>query len=139
MKNLTVAVCTDVRGGMMFNNRRQSRDRALISELVGSTDGRIYISAYSRLLFEEYIDRVVICDDPVFECEQNGFCFVEDTQIIPHLEYISRFIIYNWNKKYPFDRSLGFEVEKAGFIKESELEFSGSSHKKITKGVYIKK
>ena len=44
MKNITVALCIDERGGMIFNKRRVSRDRVLIAELVGSVEGKIYIS-----------------------------------------------------------------------------------------------
>ena len=120
----------------MFNKRRQSRDRVLIKELIDSTVGKIYIGEYSRLLFEPYPDRVKICKDPAKECADGGICFIENTPIKPYLKDAERFIIYNWNKKYPYDVEVGFDVENEGFKKVAESEFVGSSHEKITKGVY---
>lgn len=139
MKNITVALCTDERGGMMFNKRRQSRDRVLIAELVNSTEEKIYISRYSRLLFEPHIDRVVICDDPIRDCGEGGVCFVEDTPILPYIDDISRLVIYNWNRRYPCDVAFEVDHEAVGFTRVSESEFVGSSHEKITKGVYERK
>ena len=139
MKKITVALCTDERGGMMFNKRRQSRDRVLISELLGSTDGKIYISKYSRLLFEPHIERVVVCDDPIKECGEGDVCFVEDTPILPYVADISRIIIYNWNRRYPYDRTFEVDLNACGFTKVCETEFAGSSHEKITKGVFERK
>ena len=136
MKNITVAVCTDERGGMMFNRRRQSRDRVLIAELVSGVDGKIYISEYSRTVFAPHAERVTVCADPIAECPEGGVCFVENTPIIPHLADIGRIIIYNWNKRYPFDTELGFIPSEVGFKKVGESEFVGSSHERITKEVY---
>lgn len=136
MRNITVALCVDERGGMIFNKRRVSRDRVLISELVGSVDGKIYIGEYSRLLFEPHIDRVVICRDPIAECPEGAVCFVENTPITPYLNDISAFIVYNWNRMYPYDVRFDVDLAAEGFTKVEESEFEGSSHEKITKGVY---
>ena len=49
---------------------------------------------------------------------------------------ISRLIIYNWNRRYPFDRQLDISPAKMGFKLVSVTEFEGSSHEKITKEIY---
>ena len=53
---MKVIVCLEDKGGMMFNHRRQSRDRVLIADVVKMADGsKIFISQYSAMLFEESI------------------------------------------------------------------------------------
>lgn len=136
MRKLTVAVCTDERGGMMFNNRRVSRDRILIDDLVVSVDGVIYIDKYSSLLFEPHADRVTVLGDVLADAPAGAVCFVEVPPIMPHAGDISRLIIYNWNRQYPFDRQLDISPVKMGFKLVAVTEFEGSSHEKITKEIY---
>lgn len=136
MRNLTVALCTDERGGMMFNNRRVSRDRILIDDLVGSVDGEIYIDGYSALLFESHPDRVTVVGDLLSDAPAGAVCFVEVPPIMPYAKDISRLIIYNWNRRYPFDKRLDISPVEMGFRLVSVSEFEGSSHEKITKEIY---
>jgi hypothetical protein len=138
MRNLTVVVCIDDRGGMMFNKRRQSRDRVLIQELVESVEGKIYINSYSTLLFESHTDRVEINENPLKECPSGAVCFIENLTLAPHLMDISTLIVYKWNKKYPSDVRLDIDIKKEGFKLLKTKEFQGSSHDKITKEIYIR-
>ena len=136
MKKLTVALCTDERGGMIFNNRRVSRDRILIDDLVNSVEGVIYIGEYSALLFESHKDRVTVVADALADAPAGAVCFVEVPPFMSHEGDISRLIIYNWNRRYPFDRQLDISPAKMGFKLVSVTEFEGSSHEKITKEIY---
>ena len=71
---MTVALCIDDRGGMLFNKRRQSRDRVLVEELVRfaeSEGARILISPFSKLLFENFPNAVQI-DDRFLENAELG-------------------------------------------------------------------
>ena len=136
MKNLTVALCTDERGGMIFNNRRVSRDRILIDELVSGVDGKVYIGEYSALLFEAHKDRVAVVGNVLADAPAGAVCFVEVPPFMPHVGDISRLIIYNWNRRYPFDKQLDISPAKMGFRLVSVTEFEGSSHEKITKEIY---
>ena len=136
MRNLTVALCIDERGGMIFNKRRVSRDRVLISELVGSVNGKIYINEFSKLLFEPHSDRVVICADALNDAPDGAICFIEVPPLKPHIKDISRLIVYNWNRTYPYDLKLDISPEKEGFRLVSTYEFEGSSHEKITKEIF---
>lgn len=136
MRKLTVALCTDERGGMIFNNRRVSRDRILIDDLVNSVEGVIYIGEYSALLFESHKDRVTVLGDVLADAPAGAVCFVEVPPIMPHAGDISRLIIYNWNRRYPFDKQLDISPVKMGFKLVAVTEFEGSSHEKITKEIY---
>ena len=138
MRNITVAITVDDKMGLAFNKRRQSRDRLLIDDLCKKTDKDIYISSYSALLFEEHKERVKIVDDPLRDCPDGGFCFVEMTELSPYVESISTLIVYHWNRLYPADKRLDIDVTNCGFKMTAKYEFVGSSHDKITKGTYQK-
>ena len=50
---MDVFVCLDDRNGMLFNHRRQSRDREVIQDMLDSLDGKpLYIRPYSQVLFQ---------------------------------------------------------------------------------------
>ena len=136
MRDLTVILCTDERGGMIFNKRRVSRDKTLVTELMGGIDGRLYINEYSKALFGEYSDRIVVCTDALSEAPDGAVCFIEFPPFKPYLADISRFIIYNWNRRYPFDACLDVEPESEGFKLVSVTEFVGNAHEKITKEIF---
>ncbi len=136
MRKLTVALCTDERGGMIFNKRRVSRDRILIKNLMEGFDGKIYINEYSRLLFEDYGDRAVVCESALDEAPDGAVCFIEFPPFKPYLADISSLIIYNWNRRYPYDLCLDVLPAKEGFKSVSVCEFEGSSHEKITKEIF---
>ena len=138
MRNITVAITVDDKMGLAFNKRRQSRDRFLIDDICKKTDKDIYISSYSALLFEEHKERVKIVDDPLRDCPDGGFCFVEMTELSPYVESISTLIVYHWNRLYPADKKLDIDVTNCGFKMTAKYEFVGSSHDKITKGTYQK-
>lgn len=60
---MKLILCVDVDNGMTFNDRRQSRDREVIKDIVRYVGkGRIFISEYSRNLFEGANANVVISD-----------------------------------------------------------------------------
>ena len=137
-RKIKVAIAIDDKGGMMFNKRRQSRDKLLIQDLCTKTQGFIYISPYSALLFEEYADKVKIVDDPLIACADGECAFVEGLPLSQHLSDIDELIVYSWNKVYPSDVKLDIDIKNIGFKMTSKYEFTGNSHDKITKGTYKK-
>lgn len=137
-KRIKVALAIDDKGGMMFNKRRQSRDRLLIKDLCDKMQSLIYISAYSSLLFEDFSDRVKIVENPLLECEDGACAFVEGLKLSEYTDDIDELIIYFWNKVYPSDVKLDIDVEKCGFKMCAKYDFTGNSHDKITKGIYKK-
>ena len=137
-KKIKVALVIDDKGGVMFNKRRQSRDKLLIKDLCDKTKTFIYISPYSSLLFEDFTDRIKIVNDPLSECPDGECAFVEGLPISGYLEDIDELIIYSWNKIYPSDVKLDLNPESRGFKLSAKYDFVGNSHDKITKGTYKK-
>lgn len=129
---ITAVVCLDDEMGMMFNSRRQSRDRVLIEELLSTTRERIYVHPYSKMLFPES-DRITVTEDPLGECD-GAIAFIENLPLLPHRERIEKLIIYKWNKIYPSDTYFDLPLDGARMI--DKKKFVGSSHEKITKETY---
>ncbi len=134
---MKLIVCLDERKGMMFNERRQSRDRILIDNLekhVG--DAVVFMTAYSEPLFlKKQIARRVEAD-PMSVAGENDFCFIENADPTPYAKKIEEVIIYHWNRHYPADRY--FTMDMSAFHLAETEEFAGSSHEKITKEVWVK-
>ena len=131
---MKIALCVCDNMGMLFNSRRQSRDRELIKDFIETAkNNRIFIGKFSEILFSEY--EVIIDDNMMVNAEENDFCFVENINITPYADKINEIVIYKWNRIYPAD--FYFEMP-AGFALKETAEFKGSSHEKITKEVYVK-
>ena len=80
---------------MMFNHRRQSRDRVLNADVIAQCKGaRLCISPYSMLLFEGS-DADILCDERFLELAGEGdFCFVEDKALAPYADRIEEVTVY---------------------------------------------
>lgn len=135
---MIVIVCLDDGNGMMFNGRRQSRDRAVIEDVaLLSKDSKLYVKEYSYKLFSDLnLQNVVVSSDMLNEAEDGEYCFVEDMSVGTFSEKIERLIIYKWNRVYPADFYFDMPVDKGWQLSEIK-EFVGTSHEKITKEIYI--
>ena len=132
---MTLIVCLDDNLGMMFNRRRQSRDRVLIAELMAHVgDRRLVVSPYSAPLFPADAPNVTVAKDPCAEAREEDFVFVEDADPAAAWDKVTEVLLYRWNRTYPADRY--FTVDMAGFRLAETTEFVGSSHDKITKEVW---
>ena len=133
---MKIIVCLDDFGGMLFNFRRQSRDRVLIEDVMSDlADKKIYILAFSKLLFEAYEGRYEIVDD-FLSLSDDCVCFVENIDVAPFIDKISGVTVYHWNRVYPRDFVFDINLEKEGFSLVSVREFVGYSHENIKKEVY---
>ena len=47
---MTVYLCLDDRGGLLFNKRRQSRDAVLLADMAAGLEGKLYIDRFSEKL-----------------------------------------------------------------------------------------
>lgn len=136
---MKVIVCLDDRGGMMFNRRRQSRDRMLIENLVSSLGGeRLCISPYSAPLFEGCQISPRVSERFLTDAEAEDVCFVEDRSLQSCKERIDSMVIYRWNRHYPADLFCDLDPLGEGFRLTERVEFAGSSHETITKETYQK-
>ena len=134
---MTVIVCLSDGGGMMFNKRRQSRDRLLIED-VGRlcADGIIFISEFSLPLFEEDVADVIAVSNPLEAAGCKDYVFVENLHLGGYADKIDEMILYKWNRAYPFDFSLDLYPEKLGLSLSESIDFSGQAHEKITREIW---
>ena len=133
---MRLIVCVDERGGLLFNKRRQSRDRVLNMRILELSQGaRLLVSPYSAKLFEG-ADNLVISEEPSKEAGALDFYFMEDKGY--SLSDCEEIYLFNWNRHYPSDVKLDLDCKKAGFRLESTREFAGSYHEKITEEHYVK-
>ena len=133
---MKLIVCLDERKGMMFNNRRQSRDRVLIDnmiEMIG--DNKLYIAPYSESLFENKEIKLKVKTNPLKAADE-GWCFIENLPVAEYKDEIETVVIYHWNRHYPGD--FFFDLELDSYTLESSDELVGSSHEKITKEIWNK-
>ena len=136
---MTVVVCTDNRGGMLFAGRRTSRDRAMLADLGERLSGR-------RLLCHPYSEKLLtgaglsptVREDCLDVAEEGDVVFVETLPLLPHRERISRLIVYSWGEAYPYDTRLDLVPSEAGYRLVDTAELCGYSHKCITREVFEK-
>ena len=86
---MKLIVCLDDNYGMMFNKRRQSRDRVLIENMIElCKDEKLYTNEYSVSLFPE--NAVEIFDN--IEDVEKSYCFAENFTV--NEEYVDEIIVY---------------------------------------------
>lgn len=136
---LIAIVCLDDNKGMLFNKRRQSRDRKVterVLELAGET--RLWIDPFSAKLFGDGLPENITADKEYLQKAGKGeFCFVETAGLKAAEDGLEKLVIFWWNRRYPSDVSLDLELED--WRKISEQDFAGMSHEKITEAVYRRK
>ena len=130
---MKIAVCVDDNGGMLFNKRRQSRDKVVLTDLMNLSE-RICIHPFSEKLFVEYAEFVSVNEKFLEDAQENDFCFVENQLLKQYEENIDQLIVYKWNRKYPADFRLDLDLSQWN-LKE-QTEFVGNSHEKITREIY---
>lgn len=132
---MNLIVCLDLRNGISFNKRRQSRDSEVIKRICKLTkSSRLIINNYSQNLFSLPYSNIIISPNPIKEINKNDYYFVERSEDITCLNNIEKLIIYRWDKVYPQSESLPIDLSKFKLI--SQNEFSGNSHDKITEEIY---
>ena len=126
---MKLIVCLDDNNGMMFNKRRQSRDRVLIENVFEFCKGeKLYIDEYSAKLFPENTVEMFESIDNI----ENGYCFAENFTV--NEEYVDEIIVYKWNRLYPADTYFNIDLKNWSLIES--VDFEGSSHEKITREIY---
>lgn len=135
---MIIIACLDDAGGMMFNNRRQSKDRVLRDNILKEVDeGRLWINGYTKKQFTDEEQKNIIVDEQFLEKAQAGdFCFVENVDIMPYAEKIEKVILFKWNRSYPGDFFFPVELLSSDFMMTKTEDFTGYSHEQITKEVY---
>ena len=131
---MKVIICLDDNGGMLFNNRRQSRDKEVLKDIINNLNGnKLYISEFSQKLFGDYTDCVMVDEDFLADSCESRICFVENKSL-KNLSAISELIVYKWNRVYPADFKC--DVDFSVYELVESIDFKGFSHEKITKEAY---
>ncbi len=134
---MNVIVCVDDNKGMLFNKRRQSRDKAVIDKIINITKNNVLlITDFSQNLFGNTAAKVKIYDNPLVEAETDDYCFIENLAIKDYANKINKLYVFKWNRKYPHDSLLDIDLSKYRLL--SSEDFTGNSHDNITLEVYIR-
>lgn len=133
---MTIIVCIDDYGGMLFNRRRVSSDRAVIADILEYADGRpLWLRAYSQKLFPDN-SSLRVCDTELTDAGPEELVFLEEAPRDELLKKAARIVVYYWNRHYPSDVKFPIaQLQSVGKL-ESTVEFAGYSHSKITREVY---
>ncbi len=134
---MTAIVCLDDENGMLFNGRRQSRDRVVTERIALLAAGkRLWMNGYSAGLFTGRKLEIRMQEDFLLAAGEKELCFVEDQSLKPFEKKLEKIIVFRWNRKYPADFWL--DVELGQWRLAETLEFPGNSHEKITQEVYVR-
>lgn len=125
-------VCVDDDDGILFHQRRVSRDRILNQWILDATGGRkFWMRAYSKELFGD-AGNIVVCEDYLEQAEAGAYCFVEDGSLGSYADKVESLLVCRWNRRYPSDVKLPEALEAEFAVRSVVAEFAGSSHDKIT-------
>ena len=129
--------CLDKQGGIMFNNRRQSQDSILRERVLSlCSNSTLWVSEYTAKQFTEG-GNINIDNEYLSKAAENDYCFIEDGDY--SFDNCNEVILYHWNRDYPSDVQFDFDLKANGYKRVSKTDFPGSSHKKITEEVYVRK
>ena len=146
---MKIVFVLDQKNGMMFNHRRQSFDQAIIKKIVEDvkeTNGRLWLSDYSKELFASYdVNMMPLEEFDLSKANEKDFVFVENIDVdleamIADKEMSVELNFYRWDKVYPSDKKMTFtkELLDTFFVKNS-YELSGETHDVISVEVWNKK
>ena len=134
---MTLIFCVDDRFGVMFNNRRQSRDIAVLEDIKKCHKNQtIYVHPYSEKLFK---DNDIPCSINNGYKSNDGVYFIENTCPPDLFDKADEIIIYHWGRLYPSDKQLDFHFVNKGFELSETTTFPGNSHKEIRKEIFIRR
>ena len=135
---MNIIVCVDDKMGMMFHNRRQSKDRVVREDMLALMTNQLWVSPYTAKQFEEAEqERLLVAEDFLEQAKEGEYCFVEEANLTPYEEKIETIILYHWNRIYPADTY--FTVELSDFVSEERTYLTGYSHPDIVREIYRKK
>lgn len=130
----------DDKGGLMFNNRRQSQDRILRQNILETvSSGKLLMNSFSFSQFsKENFNNIITDEDFLENAQKDDFCFAENVSLLPYTNKIDKIILFRWNRTYPGDFFFDIPLSEEIWHLVSSEDFEGSSHEKITKEIYEK-
>lgn len=133
-----LVLCLDQHNGLLFHNRRQSRDRAVWTDIASYLNGKkLWMDSYTAVQLTEEMPNLQVSDTYAAEAAEEDYCFAERGDTAALVEKAKSVMIYRWDKLYPADIRLCPDIFQA-FSLAQKTEFKGFSHDKITREVYIR-
>ena len=132
-------VCIGEEGGILFHNRRISRDLEVCKDILEHLPKgqKLWMHPDSAKLFAFCEDKRIAVDAGFLQkASQGEYCFVENGAAAGDFCGVEEIIIYRWNRRYPWDVRFEETRCKKEFYLDFSTEFPGKSHEKITKEVY---
>ena len=108
---MTLAFCVDDRGGLSFNRRRQSRDRAVSATALPGRGMHPLGGALLPPLVPPGGRTHPHGGGALDPGGPEDVCFLELTGPAPALERADQLILYRWNRHYPSDRKIALPPE----------------------------
>ena len=134
---MTIVVCIDDQGGILFNHRRVSADCAVISDLMElAGEQTICMRPYSAKLFPVQ-GSIRVTEQYLSDTCPGEILFLEDAVPENLMTNAKKLIVYRWNRLYPSDVRFPLDLLQRLGKPESSVDFRGNSHSKITREVYV--
>lgn len=134
---MILVVCVDDNNGLMFNNRRVSSDKAVISDVISFCNSRkISVSPYSSSLFNGFESCIAVSNHCLDS--QAEVCFAECGDFLQVKDSVDMLILYKWNRRYPSDLKFPVDLFISSMKLQSTQDFAGNSHPCITREVYVR-
>ena len=129
---MNLIFCLDDKNGILFNHRRQSRDRVMIKDALTLSGGRLFVTPFSEKIMKTYETPYTVVEDPL-SLGKEDWLFYEEGDPSFLFPLCQKIVVYRWNEVYPSDVCVSLASLRGG---EEEEEMEGFSHKKITRHTY---
>ena len=135
---MKIIACVDDKMGLMFHNRRQSKDRKVREDMLMLVPGNLWVSPYTARQFEEEEqERLLVAEDFLQKAGEGEYCFIEDADVLPYADCIEEVVLYHWNRVYPADTFFNLPLTPLEHVERTNL--TGHSHPDIVREIYRKK
>lgn len=136
---MILCIAIDDNMGILFNNRRQSKDKELRKYLLNEiANNRLWISSYTATQFENPLpNNIIVDDDFLNKAKENDYCFIEKGLNIKQIEKAKKIIFFKWNRVYPADVYFDSSLLDNGWRLLVINNFKGNSHEQITKEEWL--
>lgn len=133
---MILVVCVDKDNGMMFFQRRQSRDRLLIGRLLETKGAApLWVSPYTAGLFDE-TEGLSISPEPQKRAGKGEFYFAEDCPLPEEMP--EAILLYRYETQYPATVHFPLAQYLPHLPLREKTQFVGSSHPVIVEERYGK-
>ena len=144
--DMTLIMCVDPNNGYLFNERRQSRDQAVLRRILSMPFRVLKMEYRSYNMLDSYAHicrqkprakRMTMHPGAMLMSAEDAY-FNEFQDPSDMLQAASRVILFRWDKTYPADRHLPDLKASPDWRLVSVETFKGFSHEEIQEETYEK-